>query len=226
MDWDIASKELGKKLNPQFVQPPAQGKYGDYLFAWHVINEANRIFGFGGWSYTISLQKVSEDVNQKGNHVIGYICKCALTVGDVTREDVGYGEGISKSLGDAHEGATKEAATDALKRALRTFGNQFGLALYDKKQQNVGVDVETIDADQFIELQAAIETAGVSESKVLEFMKVKTLEEIEVSSLPAIYKKLTASKPKDEPQDDEPEQRTGYAEGNKYGAAPSDEIPY
>lgn len=160
MDWDVASKELGKKLNPANVQPPAQGKYGDYLFAWHVINEANRIFGYGGWSYTIDLQKVSEHTNAKGNHVIGYICKCTLTVDGIVRQDVGYGEGIAKNVGDAHEGATKEAATDALKRALRTFGNQFGLALYDKSQQNVGVDIgedEIADAVKAIEAIESID---------------------------------------------------------------------
>jgi DNA repair and recombination protein RAD52 len=31
----------------------------------------------------------------------------------------------------------KEAETDAMKRALMTFGNPFGLALYDKTQENV-----------------------------------------------------------------------------------------
>ena len=141
MNWDDVSKELAKKLNPNVVQPPAQGKYGEYLFAWHVIAEANRIFGFDGWSYSIVLQKVAESVNKKGNTVIGYICKCTLTVDCVTREDVGYGEGVSKNVGDAHKGATKEAATDSLKRALRTFGNPFGLALYDKSKENVA-DVE------------------------------------------------------------------------------------
>jgi hypothetical protein len=39
--------------------------------------------------------------------------------------------------GEAHESAIKEAETDAMKRALSTFGNPFGLALYDKEQQNV-----------------------------------------------------------------------------------------
>ena len=37
----------------------------------------------------------------------------------------------------AHESAIKEAETDATKRALMTFGNQFGLALYDKEQREV-----------------------------------------------------------------------------------------
>jgi len=36
-----------------------------------------------------------------------------------------------------HESAIKEAETDAMKRAFMTFGNPFGLALYDKQQTNV-----------------------------------------------------------------------------------------
>jgi len=40
-------------------------------------------------------------------------------------------------LGQAHESALKEAETDAMKRALMTFGNPFGLALYDKRQREV-----------------------------------------------------------------------------------------
>ena len=36
----------------------------------------------------------------------------------------------------------KEAETDARKRALMTFGNPFGLALYDKTQANVADEVD------------------------------------------------------------------------------------
>ncbi len=39
--------------------------------------------------------------------------------------------------GEARESALKEAETDAMKRALTTFGNPFGLALYDKEQLGV-----------------------------------------------------------------------------------------
>ncbi len=75
-----------------------------------------------------------------------YTCIITVTVGDVVREDVGFGSGFAKKIGDAVEGATKEAATDALKRALRTFGNAFGLALYDKSRENVGVDAPQFDS--------------------------------------------------------------------------------
>lgn len=39
--------------------------------------------------------------------------------------------------GDAHEKALKEAETDAMKRALATFGNRFGLCLHAKGQQRL-----------------------------------------------------------------------------------------
>jgi recombination DNA repair RAD52 pathway protein len=55
-------------------------------------------------------------------------------VAGVIREGlaVGVGNGKPENEGDVIESAVKEAETDALKRALRTFGNTFGLALYEK----------------------------------------------------------------------------------------------
>lgn len=142
LDWKTASKELEKKLDPDNVKPPSKGAKGEYIEGWHAIAEANRIFGFGGWSYEIlSLIMAGQPYdNQNGNKVVNYICQIRVTVDGVIREDTGFGSGISGDLGSAHEGATKEAVTDALKRALRTFGNQFGLALYDKQKANVGYD--------------------------------------------------------------------------------------
>lgn len=134
--------ELVAPLDSKNIKPPKQyGPKGDYLEAWHVINEANRIFGFDGWSYTIDLRQDSlvegADKDGKPQWQAAYTCVCTLTAGDATRQDVGFGSGFSKAIGDAIEGATKEAATDSLKRALRTFGNVFGLALYDKSRANV-----------------------------------------------------------------------------------------
>jgi hypothetical protein len=51
---------------------------------------------------------------------------------------VGHGEEArSVSPGEAHELALKAAETDATKRALATFGNPFGLALYDRELAGV-----------------------------------------------------------------------------------------
>jgi hypothetical protein len=55
----------------------------------------------------------------------------------VFREGSGSGTGNGQNPGEAHERALKEAETDAMKRALSTFNNLFGLALYDKAQNGV-----------------------------------------------------------------------------------------
>jgi hypothetical protein len=55
----------------------------------------------------------------------------------ISRDGSGTGHGSGPSLGEAHESALKEAETDATKRAFATFGNLFGLALYDRAQNGV-----------------------------------------------------------------------------------------
>lgn len=103
-----------------------------YIEGWHAIAEANRIFGFDKWS-SETLQM--ECVCMEGT--ISYIAKVRVTVAGISREGWGAGHGRGGSVGDKHESAVKEAETDARKRALMTFGNKFGLALYDKEQANV-----------------------------------------------------------------------------------------
>jgi hypothetical protein len=49
----------------------------------------------------------------------------------------GAGHGSALHAGEAHEQALKEAETDATKRALSSFGNIFGLALYDREKRGV-----------------------------------------------------------------------------------------
>lgn len=109
-----------------------------YLEGHHVIREANRIFGFDGWSYELSSLNLTEcGKNTNGNIIISAQAVVAVLALGQSRQDVGYGSGIAKSMDAAREGAGKEAVTDALKRALRTFGDQFGNALYDKAQKHV-----------------------------------------------------------------------------------------
>ena len=66
---------------------------------------------------------------------VTYIARVRVTVGDVIREGTGAGTSNQTNLSKNHENAIKEAETDARKRALMTFGNQFGLSLYDGKQR-------------------------------------------------------------------------------------------
>ena len=109
------------------------GRSLSYIEGWHAIAEANRIFGFDGWaSETVSMECVGND-----GGTVSYVCKVRVTVDGIIREGWGAGHGRGGSAGDRHESAVKEAETDARKRALMTFGNQFGLALYDKTKSNV-----------------------------------------------------------------------------------------
>lgn len=132
-------------LDGKRVKTRQQGNVSlSYLEGYDIIDTANVAFGFGNWSYKVTtLEQISEEVNQNGNKVVGYKAIVEVTVYDlhhkatVNREDVGFGTGIGRDYASAHEGAGKEAVTDALKRAFRTFGNQFGNALYDKSQKNV-----------------------------------------------------------------------------------------
>jgi DNA repair and recombination protein RAD52 len=114
-----------------------------YIEGHDAIETANRVFGFGNWDYAISkLEQVSQEVNQNQNTVVCYKAVVQVLIHsenhtqDVSREDVGFGTGVAKTLADAHEGAAKEAVTDALKRALRSFGNQFGNSLYSKDKNH------------------------------------------------------------------------------------------
>ena len=139
-------KLLSDKLESKHVKPPAKfGPKGDYLEGWHVIAEANRIFGFDGWSYEVTetacVSQASRQIGKEKRDGFGvtYTAKVRVLVAGVMREDFGAGHGYDVDAGLAHESAIKEAVTDALKRALRTFGNPFGLALYDKTRENVEV---------------------------------------------------------------------------------------
>jgi len=119
-----------------------------YLEGWQVIAEANRIFGFDGWQrQTIAVRCVAQAErpigrDQKPGWGVTYTARVRVTVTaggrpPLMREGSGAGHGIDVDLGQAHESALKEAETDAMKRALMTFGNPFGLALYDKAQRQV-----------------------------------------------------------------------------------------
>jgi len=139
-------KALEAKLDPKHVTQRTQsGRTLDYIEGWQAISEANRIFGFDGWDReTVELIEVRRDQVKdkygKDQWRVGYMAKVRVSVSGVKREGTGFGSGAMGDLGEAIESAIKEAETDAMKRALMTFGNPFGLALYDKSKANVGFD--------------------------------------------------------------------------------------
>jgi DNA recombination protein Rad52 len=160
MDWDKLNQLLQEPLDRNKVKPPPQGKYGEYVEGFHVIEEANRIFGNGGWSYETTTLTMTNASESSGKHHVGYLAVVRVQIGDVVKSDVGHGQGHGKSEGDCHDSAAKEAVTDALKRSLRTLGYTFGLALYDKTQEHV--------ADMEVEREAARLIANITTCATLE----------------------------------------------------------
>jgi DNA repair and recombination protein RAD52 len=139
---DKTNQVLGYELESSRIKSRQKGNVTlSYLEGFDIIETANRVFGFGNWDYSTKLEAVSQEVNQNQNHVICYKALVSIVIHDVShskqvsREDVGFGTGIAKTLADAHEGGAKEAVTDAIKRCFRSFGNQFGNSLYDKSRQ-------------------------------------------------------------------------------------------
>jgi DNA repair and recombination protein RAD52 len=122
-----------------------------YLEGWQLIAVANRIFGFGNWSReTLQMEPLhvpklitNAEASEEGKVVAAFFARVKITVlakddtRSVVREGCGAARGFAKTVGEAMENAIKSAETDAMKRALVTFGDQFGLTLYDREQKNV-----------------------------------------------------------------------------------------
>lgn len=134
-------EKLGKPLDPKRVKKRegGGGKSLSYLESHDVIRTANDVFGIGGWSYRVNelvclaTEKFIGRDAREGTRT-GYRATVTVRVGDTEYGDVGYGDATeyTNSAVTTHENASKEAVSDAVKRALRNFGDQFGLCLYSK----------------------------------------------------------------------------------------------
>jgi DNA recombination protein Rad52 len=139
---DSQVRLLKAKLDPRYVRTRnSNGNTLSYVEGWHAIAEANRIFGYEAWDRrTVSASCVWTEA-KAGTYRAVYSAKVRITVraggAKVVREGSGSCEATAATAGQAHELALKAAETDATKRALATFGNPFGLALYDREQNGV-----------------------------------------------------------------------------------------
>jgi hypothetical protein len=110
------------------------GKELSYIEGWHAIAEANRIFGFDGWSRETVEYRCLVSREKNGAFQALYVAKIRITVrtetASIIREGFGTGEAQAGTAGEAHDKAIKTAETDATKRAFATFGKPFGLSLY------------------------------------------------------------------------------------------------
>ncbi|XP_021364150.1 DNA repair and recombination protein RAD52-like isoform X2 [Mizuhopecten yessoensis] len=135
-EYQAIQNALRQRLGPEFIsqRAGAGGQRLAYIEGWRLINLANETFGFNGWSHTITNQTVDFVDQYNGRFYVGVSAFIKVKLKDgVFHEDIGYGvsEGM-KSKALSIEKARKEAVTDGLKRALKSFGNSLGNCLGDK----------------------------------------------------------------------------------------------
>jgi hypothetical protein len=113
-------------------RPGSKGMKLKYIKADTAIDTANRIFGYGQWGYRVVGREHCVIEDEKKGKIEYYTCDIELSVVGAAFPFPGDGMGIVTSpfTIEMHEKARKEATSDALKRALRHYGDQFGLCLY------------------------------------------------------------------------------------------------
>lgn len=136
-------KELEKALDPSKISVMQGGIR--YLEAHDVIRTANEIFGFGGWGFELACQPWVVEAGVQGQKQTPYEVWAVL--GKLTVEGcppiTDIGTNTRSGTGSAGlEMAIKGAASDAIKRCLRLYGDRFGLVLYDKDKSETDIKNE------------------------------------------------------------------------------------
>ena len=148
LHWDAlaprVTEALAQPLDPQLIsqRKGRGGRKFDYIEGHTAIDQANRIFGFGGWGFElvgdVTLRPVEQTDQRTGEvtRTAAYSAVVRVTVpGAAPRTDVGF-QPVAEETPEGHETAYKGAVTDALKRALRSFGDRFGNGLYGDPPSN------------------------------------------------------------------------------------------
>ncbi len=154
--WDglspVVTQILSQPLDPNLVSQRRGrgGRVFDYLEGHVVIDQANKIFGFGSWGHElvgdVTLRRI-ESVDAKTGEITvsqAYSAPVRVTVaGALPRTDIGV-HPVTEDTQDGHDTAIKGAVTDGMKRAFRSFGGQFGNSLYGDQQANASAKPEQV----------------------------------------------------------------------------------
>ena len=129
--WDSlpasVTEKLAQPLDASLVsQRRGRGNRSfSYVEGRTVIDQANRIFGFGGWGHEVVGDVTLRDLDQVNTQtgevkrIRAYSATVKVTVpGAPARTDVGF-QPVSDETAEGHETAFKGAVTDALKRSLQ-----------------------------------------------------------------------------------------------------------
>ena len=140
LHWDALSPAvndaLRQPLDPALVseRKGRGGRRFSYIEGHTAIDQANQVFAYGGWGYEL----VGDVTLREFKSGAAYSATVRVTVpGAPSRTDVGF-QAVNDDSAEGHETAYKGAVTDALKRALRSFGDRFGNGLYGDPPTSTG----------------------------------------------------------------------------------------
>lgn len=141
------------------------GRKLSYVDTFYVITRMNEVFGPAWWSYE-AIPTLIWEGQVKDKYACAYRATCTLKLGLPTSPycvitDTGSGDGRDVYPPSAHELASKEACTDALKRCCKSLGNSLGLALYDKEQEHV-ITLEEEVRDLTMNIRAAADQSDLA----------------------------------------------------------------
>ncbi len=137
---------LQQPLDPALVsqRQGRSNRWYDYIEGHTVIDQANRIFGYGGWGYElvgdVSLRRIEKVDVSTGQLRVTFAYSAPVRVsvnGAPSRTDIGF-HIVAEDTPEGHDTACKGAVTDGLKRALRSFGDRFGNGLYGDQPSTNG----------------------------------------------------------------------------------------
>jgi DNA recombination protein Rad52 len=182
-----------------------------YIEGHEVVRQLNRIIGQGNWQYNVkSINFTNEkEITSKdwktGKEKKGFGCS-AMAIVELTAKignssvifsDVGAGKGIDYSQGlECHEAASKEAVTDAFKRAAKNLGERLGLCLYDKDLRQGLEDGSLVGDDSAVPAPAESPKVAEAEAKLEAEAKQITGSLVELMQLISSTSKVAITKRK------------------------------
>lgn len=158
------------------------GKQLSYLESWDVKACLTRVFGFGNYdAYVIDEEHVltreytGSGDNPKPMLEVAWKVRLGLTVRTARGREiahyvetaVGSASGQVANVGDLHDNAIKQGASDALKRCAINLGTQFGLSLYDDGRTTDVIRNTLVKPKGVVEKEAVPEEAVANLEKSL-----------------------------------------------------------
>lgn len=123
-------------------RPGAAGRRFKYIEGAEAIALMNEVFTYHGWNSEVketvirSVRKVpTKDGGSIWEAIVYVRLRITLTVENTFHEGLGIATGRDRDEGLAIENGMKSAETDAMKRAVRQFGERVGLSLYKRPRQ-------------------------------------------------------------------------------------------